>query len=109
VLQEFKLEILTVRERKVGCSHVVREFEFGILTVENPFRNDRRKRISSLEAMIFQWTSCRLSPEVKRVNFSKLYTTIFLVSLFLFSNWYSAVSMKTLQSSYLRVVQRQKR
>jgi hypothetical protein len=47
VLQEFKLEILTVREQKVGCSHVVREFEFGFLTVGNLNCNGRGERVSS--------------------------------------------------------------
>jgi hypothetical protein len=39
VLQEFELEKLTVREREVGCSHLVREFEFGFLTVRNSYGN----------------------------------------------------------------------
>jgi hypothetical protein len=56
VLQEFKLENLTVGEREVGCSPVIREFEFVFLTVGNPYRNGRRERISSSEAMIYQWT-----------------------------------------------------
>jgi hypothetical protein len=54
VLQEFKLENLTVREREVGCSPVIREFEFVFLTVGNPYRNRRREKISSSEAMIYQ-------------------------------------------------------
>jgi hypothetical protein len=36
VLQKFKLEILTVSEREVGCNHVIREFKFGILTSGQP-------------------------------------------------------------------------
>jgi hypothetical protein len=44
VLQEFKLENLTVREREVGCSPVIREFEFVFLTVGNPYLNGRRER-----------------------------------------------------------------
>jgi hypothetical protein len=39
VLQEFKLENPTVGEREVGCSPVIREFEFVFLTVGNPYRN----------------------------------------------------------------------
>jgi hypothetical protein len=50
VLQEFELEIMTVREREVGSSHVVREFEFGILAVKNPYCNGRRELISASEA-----------------------------------------------------------
>jgi hypothetical protein len=42
-----KLENLTVREREVGRSPVIREFEFVFLTVGNPYRNGRRERISS--------------------------------------------------------------
>jgi hypothetical protein len=38
VVRVFDFEILTVREGEVGCSHVVREFKFGILAVGNPFR-----------------------------------------------------------------------
>jgi hypothetical protein len=60
VLQEFELEKLIVRERDVGCSPVIREFEFVFLTVGNPYRNCRRERISSSEAMIYQWTSLSL-------------------------------------------------
>jgi hypothetical protein len=56
VIREFKLENLTVGEREVGCSPVIREFEFVFLTVGNPYRNGRRERISSSEAMIYQWT-----------------------------------------------------
>jgi hypothetical protein len=68
VLQEFELEILTVREREVGCSHVVRVFEFGILTAVNPCRNRRRERTSSSGAMINQWTSFSSCSEEKIVN-----------------------------------------
>jgi hypothetical protein len=57
VLQEFELEIMKVREREVGSSHVVREFEFGILAVKNPYCNGRREIISASEALIHQWTS----------------------------------------------------
>jgi hypothetical protein len=41
VLQEFELEKLTVREREVGCSPVVREFEFVFLTVGNSPTKER--------------------------------------------------------------------
>jgi hypothetical protein len=57
VLQEFELVLLTVRDRDVGSSHVVKEFKFGTLTVENSYRNGRRKIMSSSEAMINQWAS----------------------------------------------------
>jgi hypothetical protein len=76
VLQEFTLEILIVRERELGCSRVVREFEFGFLTVGNPIRSGRRKRISSSEALIFQWPSLGLCSEVKKVNFPRQSTTV---------------------------------
>jgi hypothetical protein len=75
VLQEFKLEILTVGERQVGCSPVIREFEFVFLTVGNPYRNGRRERISSSEAMIYQWTSLGLGLKVKKDNFPRPYIT----------------------------------
>jgi hypothetical protein len=68
VLQEFKLENLTVREREVGCSPVIREFEFVFLTVGNPYRNGRRERISSSEAMIYQWASLGFCLVVKKDN-----------------------------------------
>jgi hypothetical protein len=68
VLQEFKLENLTVGEREVGCSPVIREFEFVFLTVGNPYRNGRRERISSSEAMIYQWKSLGLGLMVKKKN-----------------------------------------
>jgi hypothetical protein len=54
VLQYFEVEKLTVRERDVGCCPVIREFEFVFLTVGSPYRNGRRERISSSEAMIYQ-------------------------------------------------------
>jgi hypothetical protein len=76
VLKEFELEILIVREREVGCGHVVREFEFGFLTVGNPYRNGRREKVPSSEAMISQWTSLRLSSEAKKVSVSWPYTTV---------------------------------
>jgi hypothetical protein len=76
VLQEFKLENLTVREREVGCSPVIREFEFVFLTVGNPYRNGRRERISSSEAMIYQWTSLGLDLMVKRDNVPRPYITV---------------------------------
>jgi hypothetical protein len=75
VLQEFKLENLTVREREVGCSRVIREFEFVFLTVGNPSRNGRRERISSSEAMIYQWTSLGLCLMVQKDNFPRPYIT----------------------------------
>jgi hypothetical protein len=75
VLQEFKLENLTVREREVGCSPVIREFEFVFLTVGNPYRNGRRERISSSEAMIYQWTSLGLFLMVKKDNVPRPYIT----------------------------------
>jgi hypothetical protein len=75
VLQEFKLENLTVGEREVGCSPVIREFEFVFLTVENPYRNGRRERISSSEAMIYQWTSLGLGFMVKKDNVPRPYIT----------------------------------
>jgi hypothetical protein len=55
VRQEFELEILPVREQEVGCSPVVQKFEFVFQTVGNPFSNGQRERISSSEAMIYQW------------------------------------------------------
>jgi hypothetical protein len=57
VLQDFKLEKLTIRKRDVGCRLVVWEFEFVFLTAVNPNRNGWCERISSSEAMIHQWTS----------------------------------------------------
>jgi hypothetical protein len=72
VLQEFKLENLTVGEREVGCSPMIREFEFVFLTLGNPYRNGRRGRISSLEAMIYQWTSLM----VKKDNVPRPYITV---------------------------------
>jgi hypothetical protein len=39
VLREFELDKVTVRDRKVGCSPVVRESEFVLLTVGNYYRN----------------------------------------------------------------------
>jgi hypothetical protein len=75
VLQEFKLENLTVGERDVGCSPVIREFEYVFLTVENPYRNGRRERISTSEAMIYQWTSLGLGLMVKKDNVPRPYRT----------------------------------
>jgi hypothetical protein len=75
VLQEFKLENLTVREREVGCSPVKREFEFVFLTVGNRYRNGRRERILSSEAMIYQWTSLGISLMIKKDNVPRPYTT----------------------------------
>jgi hypothetical protein len=68
VLQEFEHEKLTVREREVWCSPVIREFEFVFLTVENPNRNGRRERISSSEATTYQWKSLVLCLVVKKDN-----------------------------------------
>jgi hypothetical protein len=79
VLQEFKLENLTVRQREVGCSPVTREFEFVFLTVGNPYRNGRRERISSSEAMIYQWTSLGLGLILKKDNVSRPYITYITV------------------------------
>jgi hypothetical protein len=76
VLQEFKLENLTVGEREVGCSPVIREFEFVFLTVGNPYRNGRRERISSSEAMIYQWASLGLCLMVKNDNVPRPYISI---------------------------------
>jgi hypothetical protein len=75
VLQAFKLENLTVRKREVGCSPVIREFEFVFLTVGNPYRNGRRERISTSEAMIYQWASLSFCFEVEKVNVSRPYIT----------------------------------
>jgi hypothetical protein len=75
VLQEFKLENPTAGEREVGCSPVIREFEFVFLTVGNPYRNGRHEWISSSEAMIYQWTSLGLGLTVKKDNVSRPYTT----------------------------------
>jgi hypothetical protein len=75
VLQEFKLENLTVGEREVGCSPVIREFEFVFLTDGNPYRNGRRERISSSEAMIYQWTSLGFGLLVKKDNVPRPYIT----------------------------------
>jgi hypothetical protein len=76
VLQEFKLENLTVGERKVGCSPMIREFEFVFLTVGNPYRNGRRERISSSEAIIYQWASLGLGLKVKEDNLPRPYITV---------------------------------
>jgi hypothetical protein len=76
VLQEFKLNILIVREREVGCSHVVREFEFGFLAVGNPCRNGRRERFSSSEALICQWTSLYLCSAVKKAKILRPHTSV---------------------------------
>jgi hypothetical protein len=77
VLQEFKLEKLTVGEREVVCSPVIREFEFVFLTVGNPYRNGRCESISSSEAMIYKWTSLGLCLMIKKDNVSRPYTTSF--------------------------------
>jgi hypothetical protein len=45
VLREFGVEIRIVRNQVVGCSQAIREFEYRILTVGNPYRNGRRERI----------------------------------------------------------------
>jgi hypothetical protein len=76
VLQEFELENLTVREQEVGCSPVVREFKFVFLTVGNPYRNGRRERLSSSEAIIYQWISISLCLVVKKDNVPRPYTAI---------------------------------
>jgi hypothetical protein len=70
------LKNLTVREREVGCSPVNLEFEFVFLTVGNPYRNGRRERISSSEAMIYQWTSLGLCLMVKKDNVPRPYITV---------------------------------
>jgi hypothetical protein len=57
-------------------SRVVREFEFVFVTVGNPYRNGRRERISSSEAMIYQWTSLSLCLVVKKDNVPRPYTTV---------------------------------
>jgi hypothetical protein len=79
VLQEFKLENLTAGEREVGCSPVIREFEFVFLTVGNPYRNGRRERISSSEATIYQWTLSGIVLKVKKDNDSRSYITHSLI------------------------------
>jgi hypothetical protein len=79
VLQEFKLENLTAGEREVGCSPVIREFEFVFLTVGNPYRNGRRERISSSEATIYQWTLSGIDLKVKKDNDSRSYITHSLI------------------------------
>jgi hypothetical protein len=81
VLQEFKLENLTVREREVGCSPVKREFEFVFLTVGNRYRNGRRERISSSEAMVYQCTSLGLCLIVKKDNVPRPYITYRIINL----------------------------
>jgi hypothetical protein len=80
VLQEFKLENPTVGEREVGCSPVIREFEFVFLTVGNPYRNGRREWISSSEAKIYQWTSLGLGLMVKKDNVRMPYITPLSIS-----------------------------
>jgi hypothetical protein len=75
MLQEFKLENPTVGEREVGCSPVIREFEFVFLTVGNPCRNGRRERISTSEAMIYQYTSLGLGLMVEKDNVLRPYIT----------------------------------
>jgi hypothetical protein len=79
VLQEFKLENLTAGEREVGCSPVIREFEFVFLTVGNPYRNGRREGISSSEATIYQWTLSGIDLKVKKDNDSRSYITHSLI------------------------------
>jgi hypothetical protein len=59
---------------------VIREFEFVFLTVGNPYRNGRRERISSSEAMIYQWTSLGLYLLVKKGNVPRPYTTPLSIS-----------------------------
>jgi hypothetical protein len=82
VLQEFKLENLTVRKREVGCSPVIREFEIVFLTVGNPYRKGRREWISSSEAMIYQWTSLGICLMVKKDSVPRPHTT-YIYILFL--------------------------
>jgi hypothetical protein len=81
VSQEFELEELIVREREVGCSPVVREFEFVFLTVGNPYPNRRRGRISSSEAMLYQWTPLSACLMVKNDNCPRPYTTCVIAQL----------------------------
>jgi hypothetical protein len=40
-----ELKILTVREQEVGCSHVIREFEFGIPTIGNTIVRSAREKL----------------------------------------------------------------
>jgi hypothetical protein len=87
VLQEFKLENLTVGEREVGYSPVIREFEFVFLTVGNPYRNGRRERISSSEAMIYQWTSLELGLMVKKDNVPRPHITAVRIYPFFLPIW----------------------
>jgi hypothetical protein len=68
VLQEYVVENPTMCEREVGCSPVIWEFEFVFLAVENSYRNGRRERISSSEAIIYQWISLRLCLMIKKDN-----------------------------------------
>jgi hypothetical protein len=76
MLQEYVFENPTICEREVGCSPVIREVEFVSSGVENSYRNGRRERISSSEAMIYQWTSLRLCLMVKKGNVPRLYITV---------------------------------
>jgi hypothetical protein len=76
VLPEFEYEILTAREREVGCSYVSREFEVGILSVGNHYRYGQRERISSLGTMIYQWISLRLCSEIMKINVPRPYATV---------------------------------
>jgi hypothetical protein len=73
VLQEYVFENSTICEREVGCSPMIREVEFVFSGVENPYRNGRRERISSSEAMIYQWTSLRICLMVKKDNVPRPY------------------------------------
>jgi hypothetical protein len=75
VLQELKIENLTVREREVVCSPVIRKFKFEFLIVGNPYCNGRRERISSSEAMIYQWKSLELCLMVKKDKVPRPFTT----------------------------------
>jgi hypothetical protein len=54
---------------------MIREFEFVFLTVGNPYRNGRRERISSSEAIIYQWASLGLGLKVKKDNLPRSYIT----------------------------------
>jgi hypothetical protein len=54
--------------------------EFVFLTVGSSYRNGRRERISSSEAMIYQWTSLGLGLMVKKDNVPRPYITRIVIS-----------------------------
>jgi hypothetical protein len=76
VLQEYVLEIRLFVNGKLGAVPWFGSLNLYFLTVVNPCRNGRRERISSSEAMIYQWTSLRLCMMVKKDNIPRPYMTV---------------------------------